>query len=95
MLTVNADAHPLMKRFHRPGSEKRSVVIVPAVEHEAWLASRNTDEAFSFLRWYPADEMHAEPYPLPPRAPKVAAKRATPTRGPDEPDAQASLLADG
>jgi putative SOS response-associated peptidase YedK len=94
MLTVNADAHPLMKRFHRPGSEKRSVVIVPAAEHEAWLASRNTDEAHSFLRLYPADEMHAESYPLPPRAPK-AARGATAKGAPNDSDAQASLLADG
>jgi putative SOS response-associated peptidase YedK len=29
MLTVNSNEHPLMKRFHRPGDEKRSVVILP------------------------------------------------------------------
>ncbi|MFM0095645.1 SOS response-associated peptidase family protein [Paraburkholderia nemoris] len=28
MLTINADQHPLMKRFHKPGDEKRSIVIV-------------------------------------------------------------------
>lgn len=89
MLTVNADEHTLMKRFHRPDAEKRSVVIVPASDHDAWLASRNTDEAFSFLRLYPAGDMHAEPYPLPPRRAK-AAKAAAPAA-----DAQRSLLADG
>jgi putative SOS response-associated peptidase YedK len=94
MLTVNADDHPLMKRFHRPGSEKRSVVIVPAAEHEAWLASRNTDEAFSFLRLYPPDAMHAEPYPLPPRQPKTGAKSKTGAVV-AAPDPQASLLSDG
>jgi putative SOS response-associated peptidase YedK len=77
MLTVNADAHPLMSRFHRPASEKRSVVIVPAAEHAAWLASRSTDEAYSFLRLFPADELHAEPYPLPLRAPRAGGKSAS------------------
>lgn len=68
MLTVNANDHPLMKRFHKPGDEKRSVVIVPPAEYENWLASRSTDEARSFLNLYPVDGMAAEPAPLPPRA---------------------------
>jgi len=29
MLTVNADQHPLMSRFHTPGDEKRAVVTLP------------------------------------------------------------------
>jgi len=95
MITVNADAHPLMKRFHRPGSEKRSVVIVPRAEYESWLAWRNTDEAYSFLRLYPADAMHAEPYPLPPRTAKAGAKGTKATAGTAAPNAQASFLADG
>jgi putative SOS response-associated peptidase YedK len=68
MLTVNAAEHPLMKRFHKPGDEKRSVVIVPPNEYSSWLASRSTDEARSFLNLFPADAMHAEPRPAPPRA---------------------------
>jgi putative SOS response-associated peptidase YedK len=86
MLTVNAADHPLMNRFHRPGSEKRSVVILPPDEYESWLSCRSTDEARSFLRLYPAEAMHAEAYPRPPR--KASAKEK-----PDA-DAQASLLAD-
>lgn len=70
MLTVNADNHPLMKRFHKPGDEKRSVVVVPRAAHHDWLNCRNTDEARSFLNLYPADEMAAEAYPLPPRKAK-------------------------
>jgi len=27
MLTINADTHPVMNHFHRPGDEKRMVVI--------------------------------------------------------------------
>jgi putative SOS response-associated peptidase YedK len=71
MLTVNADEHPLMRRFHRPGSEKRSVVILRPEEYGDWLGARSTDEARSFLNLFPADEMAAEPKPLPPRKPKV------------------------
>jgi putative SOS response-associated peptidase YedK len=72
MLTVNADDHSLMKRFHKPGDEKRSVVIVRPDVYADWLGCRSTDEARSFLNLYPVDEMAAVPYPLPPRktAPK-------------------------
>ena len=50
MLTVKADDHPLMKRFHRPGDEKRSVVIVPRDEYESWLSCRSMDEALIALK---------------------------------------------
>jgi putative SOS response-associated peptidase YedK len=65
MLTVNSNEHPLMKRFHRPGDEKRSVVIVPRTGYEDWLSCKSTDEARSFLNLYPHEAMRAEPYPLP------------------------------
>lgn len=67
MLTVNAAEHPLMNRFHKPGDEKRSVVIVPPSEYEGWLASRSMDEARSFLNLFPANAMRAQPFPAPPR----------------------------
>ena len=69
MLTVNADEHPLMQRFHKPEDEKRSVVIVPRGTYDDWLACRSTDEARSFLNLFPAEEMAGEAYPLPPRKP--------------------------
>jgi putative SOS response-associated peptidase YedK len=69
MLTVNANEHPLMKRFHRPGDEKRSVVILPPTEYGGWLSSKTTDEARSFLNLYLTEAMRAEPFPLPPRKP--------------------------
>ena len=37
MLTVNADSHPVMGRFHRPGDEKRSVVVLEPGQFGAWL----------------------------------------------------------
>jgi putative SOS response-associated peptidase YedK len=71
MLTVNADDHPLMSRFHKPDAEKRSVVIIRPDACEDWLSSSSTDEARKFLQLYPANEMHAEPFPLPPRKPRA------------------------
>ncbi|TDG23429.1 hypothetical protein EYW47_14795 [Paraburkholderia silviterrae] len=70
MLTVNSAEHPLMSRFHKPDDEKRSVVILPAAEYESWLASTSMDEARSFLNLFPANKMHAEACPAPPRAAK-------------------------
>jgi putative SOS response-associated peptidase YedK len=67
MLTVNAGEHQLMKRFHKPGDEKRSVVIIRPDAYEEWLNCRTTDEARLFLSLYPADEMSAASYPVPPR----------------------------
>jgi putative SOS response-associated peptidase YedK len=70
-LTVNADAHPLMKHMHRVGDEKRSLVIVPAEDYDDWLACRNPEAARSFLRLFPAELMEARPEP------KEAARKKT------------------
>lgn len=37
MLTINADAHPLMNQFHKPADEKRMVVILEAERYGDWL----------------------------------------------------------
>lgn len=37
MLTVNADDHAFMKRFHAPAHEKRMVVILRPDEFDGWL----------------------------------------------------------
>lgn len=39
MLTINADGHPLMQRFHAPGDEKRSIVPVTPDRYAAWLGA--------------------------------------------------------
>jgi putative SOS response-associated peptidase YedK len=62
-ITVNADHHPLMKRFHRPGDEKRSLVIVPPSEYEDWLECRDSERARSYLQLYPSELMSAMPVP--------------------------------
>jgi putative SOS response-associated peptidase YedK len=39
MLTVNADKHPVMKRFHKAEDEKRTPVIVPESQYKDWLGA--------------------------------------------------------
>lgn len=72
-LTVNADTHPLMKRFHKPGEEKRSVVVLPEAHWDSWLGSRNPEFARAFLTLFPADQMTCWPSPRPKKAAKAAA----------------------
>lgn len=50
MLTVNADAHPVMKHMHRPGDEKRSVVILNLEDHDEWIHTERRDAAWSMLK---------------------------------------------
>lgn len=59
MLTINADDHPLMKRFHKPGDEKRSVVVLDPDDYEAWLGARTDLEARSLLQPFDPDMMVA------------------------------------
>lgn len=37
MLTINAKGHEVMKHFHKPEDEKRSVVILDESEYQPWL----------------------------------------------------------
>lgn len=46
MLTVNANDHPVMRQFHKPEDEKRSVVIVD--DPVQWL-SQDLDDPLSLL----------------------------------------------
>ncbi len=58
MLTVNADDHLLMKKFHKPDDEKRMVVILPNGAINDWLRSP-ADLSRSFMQQYPADKLVA------------------------------------
>jgi putative SOS response-associated peptidase YedK len=73
MLTVNADGHPLMRRFHRPQDEKRMVVILEPEDYGSWLTCR-VQEAPNYLRRW-EKSLVAEASPLPPRAPKAGSVR--------------------
>jgi putative SOS response-associated peptidase YedK len=39
MLTINADGHEVMKHFHKPEDEKRSIVVLNESEYIPWLSS--------------------------------------------------------
>ncbi len=62
MLTINADEHPLMCRFHKPEDEKRSVVVLHPDRYEAWLHA-DLKDAPDFFQPYPAEELTAAPAP--------------------------------
>ena len=63
MLTVNADDHAVMRRFHKPGDEKRMVVILDEADYDAWLECP-VERQRDFLRPFPAERLLAEPAPL-------------------------------
>jgi putative SOS response-associated peptidase YedK len=67
MLTLNADAHPLMNRMHRPDpkrppsmQDKRSVVPIAFEDVDRWLAAPPADVA-SLVRLAPAEDFDAAP----------------------------------
>lgn len=62
MLTVNADAHPVMKQFHKLGDEKRTPVIIPPELHMAWLGA-TPQHAASFMSWQHMPALKAEEAP--------------------------------
>jgi len=62
MLTVNADAHPVMRQFHQPADEKRTPVILPPPLFDAWL-SADTEQASELMTWATMPELRAMPSP--------------------------------
>ncbi|WP_157272232.1 SOS response-associated peptidase [Azohydromonas aeria] len=66
MLTINADSHPLMRRFHKPGDEKRSVVVVPQERWRDWLYA-DEREARALLQPFDPEAFTASPAPRPAR----------------------------
>lgn len=78
MLTINADEHPLLKRFHMPfdddgkPKEKRTVVLLQEQSFDAWLDATHDDFA-GFLSTFNEAELLAYPAPAP-------AKKVAPTK---------------
>lgn len=67
MLTINADAHPLMRRMHKPDSklaadkqDKRSVIPIDPEDYDQWLAGSQKD-AEVLLRLAPVEAFDAAP----------------------------------
>jgi len=59
MLTINAADHALMRLFHKPGDEKRMVVILPPDRYDDWLQAR-PEQSQALMRQFPADQMIAD-----------------------------------
>lgn len=59
MLTINAEAHPLMRLFHKADDEKRMVVILPKERYQDWLEVP-LEECQDFFALYAAAALTAE-----------------------------------
>lgn len=69
MLTLNADAHPLMSRMHKPDptlppdkQDKRSVIPLEVHEFDTWLAG-TVEDAQKLLKLAPVEVFNAGPAP--------------------------------
>jgi putative SOS response-associated peptidase YedK len=92
LLTVNANEHPLMKRFHAPNDEKRSIVTFDWQQGLAWLTNNHNKEQGSLIdTLHPIDAQtyiaSASPNPT-----KTSAKSPTSNNAIDPPPTQTSLL---
>ncbi len=47
--------------MHKPGDEKRSVVILRPADYDEWLHTKNIEAARSLLQLYSANEMAVQP----------------------------------
>jgi len=74
LLTINADGHPVMGRFHAPGDEKRSLVVIPPEHREEWL-NATAKETGDFLTPMPAAEFTARPDPRPTKGTRSLSRR--------------------
>lgn len=63
MLTINATDHPVMKHFHKPQDEKRSIVILQDLDYQNWLQADN-ESARQLLQLAPDNFLTYEPAPL-------------------------------
>ena len=85
LLTINADAHPLMKRMHKPDpklgpdeQDKRAVIPLEPEDWDTWLYAP-IPEAQSLMRLAPDDAfvgMAEPPPPAPPQAPAASSVRS-------------------
>jgi putative SOS response-associated peptidase YedK len=62
MLTVNADEHPVMQQFHRPGDEKRTPVVLAPAQFDEWL-SADTSQAMGMMNWNLMPELSSQSSP--------------------------------
>lgn len=62
MLTINADRHEVMKHFHKPEDEKRSIVVLNKNEYLPWL-NASTQQAKELLHLSPDNFLISEAAP--------------------------------
>ena len=62
MLTINADGDEVMKQFHKPADEKRSIVVLNNANYLPWL-NADHDEARELLSLAPDGFLESEPAP--------------------------------
>lgn len=62
MLTINADGHPVMKHFHKPEDEKRSIVVLNDCDYLPWLHA-NHEQAKGLLNLAQSKFLQSEPAP--------------------------------
>ena len=60
MLTINADGHPIMGRFHKAGDEKRSLVIINDDHQEEWLQAAKDSKPLDFCEPMSVEEFETE-----------------------------------
>lgn len=63
MLTINADGHEVMKHFHKPDDEKRSIVVLQNSDYMQWL-NANHESAKLLLNLAPNGFLESEANPL-------------------------------
>ncbi|MEY2860775.1 MAG: hypothetical protein RL392_1233 [Pseudomonadota bacterium] len=54
MLTINANAHALMKQFHKPTDEKRMVVVLAPDLYQDWLEAK-AEHSHAFMQLAPIE----------------------------------------
>ena len=62
MLTINATDHPVIKHFHKPKDEKRSIVILQDSDYQNWL-NADHETARQLLQLAPDDYLMSSPFP--------------------------------
>jgi putative SOS response-associated peptidase YedK len=82
MLTINADGHPLMDRFHKPGDEKRMLVLLAPQQVQGWLEGELVNDDTVYRPW-PAGQLVAVADPLAPRIKAKAKTKAEDTGAPE------------
>lgn len=63
MLTINAENHPVMKHFHKPDDEKRSIVVLTENDYLPWLNASH-DQTKDFLTLAKNGFLVSEPSPV-------------------------------